>query len=90
MNLPPFLGNAAPVLPPVTGAPMMPAPVPTPYQTGPWCFGLDQGICGTIIEDWHGFPLRETCRFTANLACGFGILLALVVVLGIAVQGLLS
>lgn len=118
---PPFIGGP-PVLPPnlpggppsvldpgtgptVPNAPQIMQP-PTPYEQGPYCFGLDKAICANlpkklVIVPAKGvgtlnfipevsIPAQEICKTIANLTCAIVVILFLVVVFGVGLKGLLD
>jgi hypothetical protein len=75
-----------------------PTNVPGPYSPGPFCFGLDSSICGNLPESTNvgvgpasiDIPVREICKATTNVVCGLLVAAILVVILGVALQGLLT
>jgi len=85
-NYPP--GSGPSILNPGSGPMVM--EVPTPYEPGPYCFGIDTALCAMLPETVLKVPVRDACKTLANIVCGLGVLLILVVVLGIALQGLLN
>lgn len=73
-------------------------PVSAPYEQGPFCFGLDTAICANLPETIKigpsvaqaEIPIREICKALTNVVCGLLVAVILIVVLGIALQGLLQ
>ena len=72
-------------------------PAQTPYEPGPFCFGLDTALCSSFDTIKVGprlaqveIPVREICKTLTNVVCGLFVAFILVVVLGIALQGLLQ
>lgn len=78
----------------------------SPYVQGPYCFGIDVAICANLPEKLIlvpakgigtmnfipevSIPAREICKSATNLTCAIVVIVFLVIILGVALQGLLN